>query len=220
MTSVIIPCHNEEKNIGKVLDRLKRTGKKYDVVVVDDGSIDMTKEIAISYGHKPVSHERNKGKSSACISGVKRSTKEKCVFIDGDGQLSVDDIPKVEKALNDADIVIGQRHYCEIPFARKISNKYAAKCVNYIAGTNFGDVLCGFRAVRKNAFNDLEFKKNGYFFESEMIIRASEKRLRIKPVNVSVDYSIGSRMPFHKSMHIAAWLTYLVIKKAVGGRRV
>ena len=214
MTTVIIPCHNEAQNIGHVLKNIK---KKYDVIVVDDGSKDNTKEVVISNKYKPVVHRKNNGKSAACITGVKNSKNDKCVFIDGDGQLSVSEIPKFIEALNHADVVIGERDYSSIPFQRRISNKYATICVNYIAGTKFKDVLCGFRGVRKKHFNKLNFEKKGYFFESEMIIRAAQNGLRIKPVKVSVDYSRGSRMPFHKSIHIASWLTYLAAKKMIRG---
>ncbi len=215
MASVIIPCHNEAMNIAQVLRSIRNN---YEVIVVDDGSQDNTKDVVISMGHIPVMHRHNKGKSSACITGVRKSRSDVCVFMDGDGQLSAKDIPKITGALCDADIAVGERDYSQIPFARKISNRYAAMCVNYIAGTKFSDVLCGFRGVRKKSFKKISFEKNGYFFESEMIIRASQQGMKIKPVKVDVDYSVGSRMPVHKSMHIAAWLTYLAVKKALTGK--
>src|SRR3989344_2463651 len=215
MVTVIIPAHNEASHIGAVLARV---GRDYDVVVVDDGSYDNTRDVVRSHGHVPVIHRINRGKSSACITGIRKSKSDRCVFIDGDCQLNAHEIPRVLDALDHADIAIGERDYRQIPWARRLSNRYAAWCVNYIAGTNFRDALCGFRAVRRNAFQKLRFKKQGYFFESEMIIRAAEQNLGMRSVLVSVDYSIGSRMPLSKSMRIAGWLTYLALKKAITRR--
>lgn len=211
--SVILPAYNEEKNISGVLSRIG----SYDVIVVDDGSTDKTTDIAREHGFEPLVLEKNSGKARACMAGIRSSSQEFNIFMDSDGQLNPSEIPKFAEALEDADIVIGERRMKDIPWHRRISNKFARRMVKHISGREFGDVLCGFRGVRKGAFEKLQLRKGSYFFESEMLIEASKKGFRIKTVPVSVDYSVGSRMPFHKSMNIALWLMKEAVRKKVGG---
>ncbi len=218
--SVILPAYNEEKNISSVLSRVSG----YDVIVVDDGSTDNTTDITRSCGFEPLILNKNSGKAVACMAGIKNSSQELNIFIDSDGQLNPDEIPRFVEALKYADIVIGERRMKDIPLQRRIANMFARKMIKTITGKEFNDVLCGFRGVRKGGFKKLRLEKSSYFFEAEMLIEASRKGLRIKTVPVSVSYKnasgayrVGSRMPFHKSMQIAFWLMKEAVKKKTGG---
>lgn len=213
MTTIIVPAYNEGSHIERLLSSLGG----YKVIVVDDGSTDNTAEIAGKNAHVVVL-KKNSGKGTACMTGLRKSKTENCVFIDGDGQLYVRDIPKIVKALEKADIVIGERSRKEIPALRRISNAFARFCVNRITGQDFGDVLCGLRGVRKSAFSKLRMRKLGYYFESEMLLEAAKKNLRIVRVPVSVSYKTGSRMPLSKSLSVAVWLFGKVLKKWLGFR--
>jgi glycosyltransferase involved in cell wall biosynthesis len=213
MTSIIIPAHNEAVYISALL---KNIPKKYEVIVVDDGSTDGTEKIVKEMGCKTSVLSENKGKGFACLEGLKKAKSDSCIFIDGDGQLNPKDIPKIEKLLRGNDLVIGIRSAKQIPWQRRVSNKFAKKCVNYICGTNFDDALCGFRGVHKNKFLRLRLKKLGYFFESEMILEATKNGWKISQTNVDVSYNTGSRMPMSKSIPVALWLFKNVLKKALG----
>lgn len=213
MITVIIPAYNEEKRIREVLQRVP---KKYSTIVIDDASKDKTSHVVKSLGHKSVKLKKNSGKGVACIEGVRKSKTNYCIFVDGDGQLNPEEIPKFVKSLKKADIVIGERKANDIPPLRRISNLFARKCINYITDSNFNDVLCGFRAVKKESFKKLKFRKLDYFFECEMLIEAKKKNLKIKAVPVSVKYLGGAGIPLSKSMKIAGWLLKDVIKKGVG----
>lgn len=212
MITVIVPAYNEGKNIGNFLSSLNG----YNVIVVDDGSTDMTASIAKNSNVSVLVLGKNSGKGFACIEGLRQSKTEYCVFIDGDGQLSANDVPKIVEALKGADIVIGERDYRAIPFRRRLSNSFARMCVNYITGRRFNDVLCGLRGVRKSAFDKLKMEKLGYYFESEMVLEATKRGLRIATVPVSVNYNVGSRMPITKSLAVALWLFSKAIKKMFG----
>lgn len=217
--AVILPAYNEGKNISDVLSRVSG----YDVIVVDDGSTDNTTDITRSCGFEPLVLNKNSGKAVACMTGIKNSSRELNIFIDSDGQLNPDEIPIFIEALEDADIVIGERKMKDIPLQRRIANVFARIMIRTITGKKFNDVLCGFRGVRKGEFKKLKLEKNSYFFEAEMLIEASRKGLRIKTVPVSVSYKgassrrIGSRMPLHKSMKIALWLMKEAVKKKITG---
>src|SRR3989338_5584956 len=168
--SVILPAYNEALNIGSVLEKISG---KYDVIVVDDGSVDNTSEIARARGFFVGRLERNMGKGRACLEGIRHSNSEFNIFIDADGQLDISEIPNFEATLKHADIVIGQRCMEDIPIQRRLSNMFARWMIAIITGRKYDDVLCGFRAVRKSAFQKLELKKGHYYFESEMLIEAS-----------------------------------------------
>ncbi len=207
--SVIIPAYNEGRRIGSVLESMPNG---YEVIVVDDGSVDDTAEKVRKFGAKVVRLRKNCGKTKACLEGIRRSSHEFCIFMDGDGQHYPEDIPKIVGGLKHADIVIGSRDMKKVPLQRRLSNWYARKSVKFITGKNFSDALCGFRGVRKSVFRRLEFEKNGYFFESEMAIKAAEKNLRIRFVPVGVSYEHGANMGISKSLAVASWL----LRKCIG----
>lgn len=214
MFTVIIPVHNEQNNI---LSLLKRMPKNAEIIVVDDGSIDATGDVVSKTRCKLIKMKKNMGKTHACLEGLKHCKTKYCVFIDGDGQLFPEDIKNLTRKMKTADIVVGQRSSAEIPISRRLSNSFAARTINYITGLRFKDVLCGLRAVKKDKLQRINFRKKGYYFESEMLISAAKKGFTIKTVPVSVNYDGGSRMPAGAGFKIAGWLLCLAAKKFFGG---
>lgn len=201
--SVIIPSYNEAARIGRVLGRIKNV---HEVIVVDDGSTDRTYKEAEKFGARVVRLRKNLGKAKACIEGLNRSRHEYCVFIDGDAQFYPEEIPKIAGALKDHDIVIGVRNSKSIPVQRRLTNWLARKSVKLITGSDFPDVLCGFRGVRKKSFRRLSFEKEGYFFESEMALGAAKHGMKISFVPVKVDYEHGAKMGARHSLELGIWL--------------
>ena len=126
--------------------------------------------------------------------------------MDSDQQMDASDIIKFEKAIKKYDIVAGVRNFSDIPLQRRIANIFARYMVNKITIQNFPDVLCGFRAVKKDVFMKLNLQKDEYEFESEMLIKAVEHNLKIGFINVSIDYTRGSRMKSGKSLKLAWYL--------------
>jgi glycosyltransferase involved in cell wall biosynthesis len=210
--SVVIPAYNEEKKIESVLRNIRKLKRKYQVVVVDDGSEDNTSDVAAASGYKAVHLKKNMGKGYACRAGAVRAKSESVVFMDADFQFDARQIPAFVRLLKENDIVIGVRKQNDIPRSRRLSNKFARAVVNRATGRNFRDVLCGFRAVRKNALARLGLTENRYEFESEMIIKAVAKGLRIAELPVSVKYS-GGGMSLRDSISVSAYqLKHLFIK--------
>jgi glycosyltransferase involved in cell wall biosynthesis len=156
-------------------------------------------------GFKVIRLDKNYGKGKACKVGTKNSKSDICIFIDGDDQFDPRDIESLEKAIAGADIVIGQRYIEKIPVRRQITNRLARYAVKKITGKRFDDVLCGLRAVRKDRLN-VEELRDGYEFESDMIIKAVRNNLNIKTIHVNVSYKTGSRMPFIKGLKLSIYL--------------
>lgn len=213
--SVILPAYNEGRNIGEVIRTVKKAGR-YEIIVVDDGSTDNTLDIARQLGCVCIRFNKNMGKGAACVAGAKLASYEKLVFMDSDGQLDAGEIPKLLSALKKSDIAVGVRDAVDIPPQRKISNSFAKAAISTATGKKLGDVLCGFRAIRRSDFLDLGLKKKRYEIEAEMILKAVENNLRIKEVPISVRYDVGSSMPVGDSMKVAGYiLAELVSKKII-----
>ena len=201
--SVIIPAYNEARRIGHVLSRIPRG---YEVIVVDDGSHDTTLQEIRKCNATAIRLKTNQGKTKACLTGIARSTSDMCIFLDGDGQHYPEDMPAIAAALRHADICIGVRDMKRVPLQRRLGNRYARTMMRIITGRDFPDVLCGFRGVRKNKFKSLTFEKGGYFFESEMAMKATAHGFRISFVPVRVSYESGANMGMLKSLEVAWWL--------------
>jgi len=183
--TVIVPVYNEPESIGKVLEKI---GKGYEVIVVDDGSGMDICDIAGKHNAKCIRLEKNMGKGYACRIGAQRAKCSKIIFIDGDLQLDPAQIHEFVKALDRADMVIGCRRRKDMPFQRVLSNAFAAFMIFLSTRRYYSDVLCGFRAVRKEKFNRLELRGNRYEFESEFMIKAAKKGLSFTEIPVNVTY--------------------------------
>jgi glycosyltransferase involved in cell wall biosynthesis len=184
--TIVIPAYNEEKNIRQVLTRIKKISGKYEIVVVDDGSSDRTAQIAKKEGANVLSFGKNRGKSAACIAGARKARSGKIVFIDADLQLMPEEIPKFVKALDTCDLAIGVRNMGSIPVQRRMANAIARKMLPN--RKDISDVLCGFRAMRKRKFEELELKGSRYEFEFEMLLGAIKKKFKISQIPVRVSY--------------------------------
>jgi len=193
---VCIPCYNEEIGIGEIVKKSLRHADK--VVVCDDGSSDKTYEHAIAAGAQVIKHEKNMGKGVAMKSLVdfaKKLDADLMVTIDGDGQFLPDEIPILMKPIleNESDIVIGYRFdsNTEMPYYRKVGNKFLDKIANVSSALPFRDTQSGFRAYSKKALNTIKFSTEGFGVDSEILVDASKKALKISEKKVTVLYNTG-----------------------------
>ena len=208
--SIILPAYNEEKHIGGVIEKIP---DKYEIIVVDDGSTDRTMEVAKKYGCTCVRLNRNMGKGFACRTGTKIASNKNIVFMDSDGQLDAGEIPKMLSALRKCDLAVGTRNMNGIPVQRRVSNNFAKLLMSRAAGRKMGDVLCGFRAIRRSDFSSLGLVKKRYEIEAEMIIKAVKNGLQIREVPISVRYGIGSSMPVKDSFSVTSYILSSILHK-------
>ncbi len=207
--TVVIPAFNEEKTI---IDVIKKIPKFCEVIVVDDGSTDLTYELVKKTKKKCIRLGKNMGKGFACMAGAKNARSNIIVFIDADGQHDPKEIINLLKEIEENDIVIGKRNFSKIPIQRKISNKFARFIISLACKKVIKDALCGLRVVKKEKLFSLGLEKDGYEFESEMLIKASKKGMKIKEVPVSVNYGAYSGMPLSKSLKLAFYIIRETIK--------
>ena len=214
-----IPAYNEEKPIGDVIKKSLNYVDK--VIVCDDGSRDLTSTKAKEANAIVIKHEKNLGKGAALKSLFKYALNvnaDVVVTIDGDGQFLPEEIDKIIKPIieNDYDIVIGNRFddHKEMPSYRKAGNKMLDKITKMAADLPFTDTQSGFRAYSKKAIESISFTIDGFGVDSEIIIDASKKGLKIIEEKVTVLYNTGektsSKDPISHSMSVMASLIELI----------
>ena len=189
-----IPAFNEEKNIAKIITRLKKITNS--IIVCDDGSSDMTSEIANNLGVIVVKHEKNTGDGAALNTIFQRAKDietEILVTFDADGQHRVEDIGEVINPIqeNIADIVIGSRFLQkndQVPGYRKIGIKAITKVTNASINQKLTDSQSGFRAYNKKVLQNIFPSDKGMGISTEILIKASQKNFRITEVPVTILY--------------------------------
>jgi glycosyltransferase involved in cell wall biosynthesis len=190
-----IPAYNEELTIAKVVLKARKHVDK--VIVCDDGSTDMTAEIAEALGAEVIRHERNIGKGGAIRSLFEKAREEVAdivVTLDADGQHNPDEIPVFINIMaeTNADIVIGSRFLNEetirkVPTSRRIGNKI----LNMVTSVNdVTDTQSGFRVYSRRAIESIQPAEMGFAIDSEILYKASALGLRIIEVPISVEYSV------------------------------
>jgi len=192
---IVMPAYNEELSIGKVLDALKREGRR-NIIVVDDGSRDRTAEIARSKGALVVCHEKNMGLGAALRSGLARARKlgaDRVITFDADGQHDPETVRVLVKALNNADLVIGARQHLGIPLHKRVGN-FGLNLITYLFSGVLTDSQSGSRAFSKRALKLIRIRSNRYEVSSEIIIQAKKRGLRLRGVPVKCFYTKYSKV--------------------------
>jgi glycosyltransferase involved in cell wall biosynthesis len=194
-----IPAFNEENTIARVVLEAQ---KHADVVVVcDDGSTDLTCEIAKRLGADVVRHERNLGYGAALKSLFERTRELNAnvlVTLDADGQHDPNEIPNVIGPITNgaADVVIGSRFIdkcgtAEMPVYRQLGAKLITKMVNGSAKNGVSDAQSGFRAYNRQAIERLSLVEPGMGASVEILLEASKHGLKICEVPSTCKYQVG-----------------------------
>ena len=190
-----IPAYNEEKNIAKIITKLKKITDS--IIVCDDGSSDMTSEIAKNLGVIVISHKKNMGYGAAIRTIFEKSAEigsDILVTFDADGQHRVEDISRVLRPLenSEADIVIGSRFLgkqSNVPNYRKLGIKVITQVTNSSIKTKLTDSQSGFRAYSKQVLSKISLSEIGMGISTEILIKASSGGLRITEVPITILYS-------------------------------
>jgi glycosyltransferase involved in cell wall biosynthesis len=190
-----IPAYNEEKNIAKIIIKLKKITDS--IIVCDDGSSDMTSEIAKNLGVIVISHKKNMGYGAAIRTIFEKSAEigsDILVTFDADGQHRVEDVSRVLRPLenSEADIVIGSRFLgkqSNVPNYRKLGIKVITQITNSSIKTKLTDSQSGFRAYSKQVLSKISLSEIGMGISTEILIKASSEGLRITEVPITILYS-------------------------------
>ncbi len=192
---VIIPVHNEEKTIGNILRELKKDFKN--ILVIDDGSKDKSKDIALKEGVFVISHEFCKGKGEALKNGFDFALKNNfkaVITMDGDGQhLPEEAIKFVEKyrKKKEVDIWIGKRNIFseKMPLIRKITNLSMSVLLSLLSFQWIPDTQCGFRLIKIDVLRKVKLYTSHFETESEILIKSAWQRFKIKSIPIKTIYN-------------------------------
>lgn len=194
-TIVIIPAYNESRTIGEVVKAI--TSRGYNAVVVDDGSTDGTAEIAARSGARVMSNKANLGKGKSLRQAIDYAAGipgcEWVVMMDADGQHHPDDLESLALAASaspDVDMVVGNRmdQTKNMPAVRYLTNKFMSWVLSRMCGQDIPDSQCGYRMIRSSALKGMRLEADRFDIESEILIEAARKRLKIRSARVRTIY--------------------------------
>jgi glycosyltransferase involved in cell wall biosynthesis len=200
---VAIPVWNESRHIGKLLEDVSAIIPPKDIVVIDDGSTDQTREIVQSFAVHVLEHAHNLGKGASIKTAMRWARGQRydwILFLDGDGQHEPRFIPAFTRQMekDQYDVILGNRQMrvSSMPWHRRLSNRWSSAIVSWLTvPIRIHDSQCGFRAVRLRHCDPEWFKENGYQFETEFILTLALKGFRFMEVPISTHYnSTASRI--------------------------
>lgn len=202
--SVIIPAYNEETAIGSLLTRMKELGitDKYEVIVVDDGSTDKTKEIAAQYPVRLIRHEVNKGYGASLKTGIRNARGNKVMMLDSDGQHDPSYIESMAVLLEEYDMAIGERTADSFQVKnRRGGKKIIRKVGEFLVEQKLPDFNSGLRGFdRTLILSMLHLMPNGFSFSTTSTLAFLKEGYSIGkfPVKVNSRKGRASSVKFFK----------------------
>ncbi|MBI4235198.1 glycosyltransferase family 2 protein [Candidatus Peregrinibacteria bacterium] len=193
---IVIPIHNEAKNIKKLLDSFSERHLS-SIILVNDGSTDKTLEIIETNYPKieVLSHRVNLGKGKSLQTGALKAFQDKAgiiIFMDGDLQHKPEDIARFLRAFRKdpkLQIVFGARKIgINMRFASFFGNKILTVTINLLFRYFLNDTQCGFRAFRRTVFPKIIWNSPDYAAETEIIIKAAKNKLKYKEIPIDTIY--------------------------------
>lgn len=209
--SFVLPAFNEGGVIERSLEHLDRiandNGFHYEIVVVDDGSMDNTRLRALNYANRNshvqvIGYDRNVGKGFAIRHGFWKSKGDIIVFVDADSEIDYEIVRRYVEALDNADMVIGSKWHrdsiVEVSCMRKFLSRGFNVIVRLLTGIRFSDSQCGIKAVRRKAFERvfrwLSVKR--YAFDVELLVLAKLYGLCVAEMPVKL--KLNSKFSFRE----------------------
>jgi glycosyltransferase involved in cell wall biosynthesis len=192
---ILIPAYNSERYIDDLFDRLEKMNILDKAVVVNDGSSDGTLKICEDRGVTALSNKTNRGKGSALKKGFQYMTENDIEFfitLDSDLQHDVRYIPEfIERyEKSGADIIVGNRlgDTRTMPVERVFSNRTTSFIVSLLAKQKIPDSQSGYRLIKTEALKDIVLVSDKFEMESELLIKAGRKGLKIGSIPISALY--------------------------------
>ena len=190
--AVLIPCYNEEKTIGKVIDDFKTALPKAVVYVYDNNSTDKTSDVAEEHG-AVVRKEYRQGKGNVVKTMFRDIDAECYIMIDGDDTYPADKAKEMCSAVMEegVDMVIGDRlsatYFIENDRRfHNFGNRFVRSLINNIFNSDVKDIMTGYRAFSRMFVKNIPILANGFEIETEMTIHALDKNYIIK--EIPIDY--------------------------------
>lgn len=215
--SVIIPVYNESKSIEEILHRVQATDLATEIVVVDDGSVDGSRDILKKLDGKKrvrvLMHEKNQGKGAAVRTGLDAATGDVLLIQDADLEYDPRDYPTLLKPIQEglADVVYGSR-FLGGPrrvamFWHMVANYMLTFMTNILYNTILTDMETGYKVFRRKVVQDMPLHSKRFDFEPEFTAKVLKRRYRIFEVAITFnprDYTEGKKIKL-KDAFEAVW---------------
>jgi len=191
---LLLPAYNEAKTIGQIV----REASEFvnDILVIDDGSVDKTAQIAEEASGKVIKHSTNLGKGMALRTGfdyVSQKGYDLIATMDSDGQHQPSDLPRFIDYFknNKPDIIIGARIHDRIkmPRHRRFNNWLVSSVGSALCGQEVKDFQSGFRLIRTEVLRSVELHTERYETESELLIKAGRIGFKIQSIPINTIYN-------------------------------
>lgn len=215
--SIIIPCYNERATIAQLVDNVRAEAPAAEILIVDDGSIDGTRdilpEVAAKSNARILLHEKNGGKGLAIRTGLQAATGEILLIQDADLEYDPRDYPALLKPILEghADVVYGSR-FLGAPrrammFWHMIANKLLTLMTNILYDTILSDMETGYKVFKRHTILGLKLRANRFDFEPEITAKILRRRYRIYEVPITFvprEYSEGKKIGLRDAFE-AVW---------------
>jgi glycosyltransferase involved in cell wall biosynthesis len=215
--TVLIPAYNEKNTIREILRRVQATQVASEIVIVDDGSTDGTRDILRELdGQEPLRvffHERNKGKGAAVRTGILQARGDVVIIQDADLEYDPRDYPALLKPLqeNIADVVYGSRFLGgarrPILFWNMVANKILTLVTNILYNNILTDMETGYKVFRREVVLSIPLHARRFEFEPEFTAKVLKRKVRIFEVPITFnprEYSEGKKIKAKDGV-IALW---------------
>ncbi len=196
--SVIIPCYNEVETIETVLDKVRECGMKTQIVVVDDGSSDGTRDLLKNELKDKIDillfHKRNMGKGAALRHGFKAATGDLVIVQDADLEYDPSEFAKLAEPFisgnADADVVYGSRYlrgnkFRVDGFFHEFGNKFLTLVSNICSDLSLTDMETCYKMFKREVIQSIDLRENRFGFEPEVTAKISKKKCRIYEIPIS-----------------------------------
>jgi len=215
--TVIIPVYNEASNISEIVKRVQATKLAKEIIIVDDGSKDGTRDILKKMDGKRkvriILHERNQGKGTAVVTGIKAAQGDVLLIQDADLEYNPRDYPVLLQPIEEgvADVVYGSRFlggpHRVTMFWHLVANKLLTFMTNVLYNTILTDMETGYKVFRREVIEGMVIRARRFNFEPEFTAKVLKRKHRIYEVPISFnprDYSQGKKIKLRDAFE-AVW---------------
>lgn len=205
--SVVIPVYNEVNTIEEIIRRVEAQKVASEILVIDDGSIDGTRQVLESFNRKNlvrvILHEHNQGKGAAVRTGIENTTGEVILIQDADLEYDPRDYPSLLQPIKEgiADVVYGSRFLGgprrSVMFWHMVANKLLTFMTNLLYNTILSDMETGYKVFKQEVVKDLHLRANRFDFEPEFTAKILKRKVRVYEVPISFnprDYEEGKKI--------------------------